>query len=72
MSDTKEFSKLYVDEQVVRFNAAQVVVIAFGRSAKESFKDVPWDSTKVVCVPLLKSNLHSHAVFVISNRHDSC
>ena len=29
MSDTKEFSKLYVDEQVVRFIAAQVVVIAF-------------------------------------------
>ena len=29
MSDTKEFSKLYVDEQAVRFIAAQVVVIAF-------------------------------------------
>lgn len=50
----------------------RVVVRTFGRSAVESFKDLLWDSTEVVCVPLLKSNLHSHACFVISNRYDGC
>lgn len=49
-----------------------VVVRTFGRGAVESFKDVLWDSTKVVCVPLLKSDLHSHVLLVISNGHDSC
>ena len=47
-----------------------VVVRTFGRGPVESFKDVLWDSTKVVCVPLLKSDLHSHVLLVISNGHD--
>lgn len=48
----------------------RVVVRTFGRGPVESFKDVLWDSTEVVCVPLLKSNLHSHTFFVISNCYD--
>ena len=50
----------------------RVVVRTFGRSAVESFKDLFWDSTKVVCVPLLKSDLHSHVLLVISNGHNGC
>lgn len=50
----------------------QVVVRTFGRSAMEPFKDVLWNSTKVVCAPLLKSDLHPHVLLVVSNSYDGC